>query len=133
MGNGDAASGFWRRASPTIRPSPSGPPATSAWRRAPAGNGNSANGVITDVREGLGVIAAPTLASSRARGSTGRSRASILAESIPDAELVEPDGSDDYRRADAAPVLAEIEEFFTGVHRIPARIGVRNGAVHGHR
>ena len=73
----------------------------------------------TDVREVLGVIAAPTLVLSRASPLYRDGHSQHLAASIPDAKLVELDGSDHYWWADAAPVLAEIEEFLTGVRSDP--------------
>jgi class 3 adenylate cyclase len=74
----------------------------------------------TDVREALGVISAPTLVLSRASPLYRVAHAHYLAASIPNAKLVELDGSDHYWWADAAPVLAEIEEFLTGARSDPA-------------
>ena len=72
----------------------------------------------TDVREVLGVIAAPTLVLSRA---SPLPRRALAASGRVDSggEAVELDGSDHYWWADAAPVLAEIEEFLTGVRSEP--------------
>ena len=67
----------------------------------------------TDVREALGVISAPTLVLDALRRSIA-GHGQYLAASIPNAKHVELAGADHYWWADAAPVLAEIEEFLTG-------------------
>jgi class 3 adenylate cyclase len=68
----------------------------------------------TDVREALGVISAPTLVLARASSFYRVGHAQYLAAAIPNAKFVELAGADHYWWGDAAPVLAEIEEFLTG-------------------
>ena len=74
----------------------------------------------TDVRGALGLISAPTLVLSRGSTLYRTDHSEYLAASIPNARLVELDGSDHYWWADAEPVLAEIEEFLTGARSEPA-------------
>ena len=92
--------------------------------------------VLTDVRELLPVIQAPTLVLQRAHDQIARPElGQYLADHIPDARYVELDGADHlWFTENADEVVDEIEEFLTGA-RTSRRPGpdARDRPLHRHR
>jgi class 3 adenylate cyclase/pimeloyl-ACP methyl ester carboxylesterase len=75
---------------------------------------------ITDVRDALPLVQAPTLVLQRPDGPLlGVEKGRELADTIPGARLVELPGSSTLPWIDAEPLLDEIEEFLTGVRPAP--------------
>jgi class 3 adenylate cyclase len=95
------------------------------YARAGAGPGGLAaimrNAAQVDLRDVLPSIRVPTLVMARQGGAlVSVESAAFVADSIPDARLVVTGGADhDFRVANLAPNIEEIEEFVTGMRGTP--------------